>query len=209
MDMSMGSHSLGAPESALLASASAVIGKSFGLPTNIMQGTSDSKLPDQQAAFEKTINYLLPALAGADCITQAGALIDFALSASYEQLLIEDEIIKWVNRIRAGCRVDRETLAEEEIMSLPFGGNYIESAHTLRNFRKELYFTKLADRRSWDQWYSDGAKDIVQRAGEKVRVILKNAKPVYGIPEVNRRSVDSFAEEVLRRHKVSPEPLLY
>jgi len=84
MDMSTGSHSFGAPESALFAAAASQIGRSFGLPTNIMQGTTDSKIPDQQAAVEKILSYLLPTLTGADCITQAGALLDFALSASYE-----------------------------------------------------------------------------------------------------------------------------
>ena len=56
---------------------------------------------------------------GADCITQAGALLDFALSVSYEQLYIEDEIVKWVQRIFQGSRIDRSTLTENELFNLP------------------------------------------------------------------------------------------
>ena len=207
--MAVGSHSFGAPESALFAAASTAVGKAFGLPTNMMQGTTDSKLPDEQAAFEKTLTYMLSALAGADCITMAGALLDFALSASYEQLIIEDEIVKWVQKIMNGFNVNKVTLAEEEIMNLPFGGNYIGTEHTLNNFKKELYFSKLVDRRSWQQWYDNGAKDIVRRASEHVEQILSNAKPAQGIPEKRQYAVDKFTEEICKKHGVNPEPILY
>ena len=55
MDMASGFHSFGAPESALFGAASAKVGRAFGLPVNMMQGTTDSKCPDAQAAFEKTL----------------------------------------------------------------------------------------------------------------------------------------------------------
>ena len=209
MDMAVGSHSFGAPESALFAAAAVSVGKAFGLPTNMMQGTTDSKLPDEQAAFEKTLTYLLSALAGADCITMAGALLDFALSASYEQLIIEDEIVKWVQKIINGFNVDKVTLAEEEIMKLPFGGHYLETEHTLSNFKKELYFSKLADRRSWHQWYNDGAKDVVKRASDHVGQILTDAKPAQGLPEKRQHAVDKFVEEICKKHGVDPELFLY
>jgi trimethylamine--corrinoid protein Co-methyltransferase len=209
MDMAVGSHSFGAPESALFAAASAVVGKAYGLPTNMMQGTSDSKLPDEQAAFEKTLTYLLTALAEADCITMAGALLDFGLSASYEQLAIEDEIVRWVQRIIRGSPVNEATMATEDIMQLSVGGHYLESEHTLTHFKNELLLTKLSDRRSWEQWYSDGAKDIVKRAHEQVLQILSSSKPVQGIPENNQDAVDNFVSEVCHDHGVDPEPLLY
>jgi trimethylamine--corrinoid protein Co-methyltransferase len=209
MDMASGFHSLGAPESALFAAASAKVGQAFGLPVNMMQGTTDSKLPDAQAAFEKALTYLMCGLAGADCVTMAGALLDFALGASYEQLLIEEEILGYVQRITKAETVDRETLAEDEIMALPFGGHYLESPHTLAHFRETLYFPRLADRRSWEQWRADGAKDATQRAAERARQILDGARPAVGLPEERRRAVDAFCASVCARNKVDPEAVLY
>lgn len=209
MDMASGFHSLGAPESALFGAASAKVGRAFGIPVNMMQGTTDSKCPDAQAAFEKALAYLMCALAGADCVTMAGALLDFALSASYEQLLIEEEILGYVQRIARGETLDRETLAEGEILALPFGGHYLESAHTLAHFREALYFPRLADRRSWEQWYADGGKDAARRAGERARQILEQAKPAEGLPAERRRAVDAFCASVCTRHHVDPESLLY
>ena len=209
MDMASGFHSLGAPESALFGAASAEVGRAFGIPVNMMQGTTDSKCPDAQAAFEKALAHLMCALAGADCVTMAGALLDFALSASYEQLLIEEEILGYVQRIAKAETLDRETLAEGEIMTLPFGGHYLESAHTLAHFRETLYFPRVADRRSWEQWYADGARDAAQRAGERARRVLEQAKPAEGLPAERRRAVDAFCASVCARHHVDPESLLY
>ncbi len=209
MDMASGFHSFGAPESALFAGASAKVGQAFGLPVNMMQGTTDSKLPDAQAAFEKALTYLMCGLAGADCVTMAGALLDFALGASYEQLLIEEEILGYVQRITKAEKVDRESLAEEQIMALPFGGHYLESPHTLAHFRETLYFPRLADRRSWEQWHADGAKDATQRAAERARQILDGARPAVGLPEERRRAVDAFCASVCVRNKVDPEAVLY
>ena len=114
-----------------------------------------------------------------------------------------------MQRIAKSEAIDRETLAEEQIMALPFGGHYLESPHTLAHFREALYIPRLADRRSWEQWYSDGAMDATQRAGERARRILDEAKPAEGLPEERRRAVDAFCASVCARNKVDPETVLY
>ena len=209
MDMAVGAHSFGAPESALFAAASTKAGKAFGLPVNMMQGTTDSKCPDAQAAWEKTLTYLMCALAGADCVTMAGALLDFALSASYEQLMIDEEIIGSVRRIVKSESIDTETIAEDEIMRLPFGGHYLESAHTLTHFRDALHRPHLADRRPWEQWVRDGARDAPRRAADRAERILQTATPSRGLPPDRQRAVDDFTARICRRHGVDPESVLY
>lgn len=209
MDMATGSHSFGAPESALFGAASTAVGRAFGLPTNMMQGTSDSKVPDAQAAMEKAMALLIPALAGADCVTMAGALLDFALSASYEQLVIDDELVHCVRRIMRELHVNESTIAEQEIMALPFGSHYVDSTHTFEHFKKELYFTKLADRQCWQAWFDSGANDMAERARERAAHLLAQAKPAQGVLQENQQAVDNFFAEVCRRHGVDPDPLLY
>jgi len=209
MDMATGTHAFGTPESALFGAASTAVGRAFGLPTDMMQGTSDSKLPDAQAAMEKAMVLLMPALAGADCITQAGALLDFALSASYEQLVTDSEIVHYVQRIARGVLVDEATLAQQEIMNLPFGGHFIASPHTLQQFRKEFYFTKLMDRHPWQVWEDGGARDLAERARLRAEELLAKAKPVQGISAERQQAVDAFVAEICRKHGVNPEPLLF
>ena len=149
------------------------------------------------------------ALAGADCVTMAGALLDFALSASAELLMIEEEIIGNVQRIVARECVDKESLALEQIMALPFGGHYLESPHTLAHFRQALYLPRLADRRSWEVWETDGAADAAQRARARAQGILQGARPSLGVTPERARAVDAFAAELCRRCGVDPESVLY
>jgi len=204
MDMATGAHSFGAPESALHAAAFAQLGKWYDLPTNMMMGTSDSKVPDGQAIADKIITILLPALAGADCITMAGGLLDFALSASYEQLVIDDEIVGEIKRILQGFEINKESLATEVIKEVGIAGNYIASEHTCKNFRKEFYFPSLFDRTSWEKWEKEGKKDLLVRAKEKVSQILSShfTLPSF-LKEERVREVNRIVAEILKREGVS------
>ena len=204
MDMSTASHAFGTPESALFAAAAARFAKWLHVPSNLMMGASDSKLPDAQAAIEKVQALLLPALAGADCITMAGGLLDFALSASYEQLVIDAEIAAQVTRIRRGVTVDDNALALDTILQVPHGGHFLDTRHTLDNFRQELWFTRLHDRRNYENWLNDGASDMTERASNRVKEVLGDGVPtVVGTPHAEE--VDSVTREIFRREGFSGE----
>jgi len=108
-----------------------------------------------------------------------------------------------------GIDVDNVSLAEGEILNLPFGGNYLESEHTLRLFRRELLSTRLFDRKTWERWCKDGAKDILTRSHERVEEILASTVPSQGISELKKRDVDLFSAEICKKNGVDAEPLLY
>ena len=83
-------------------------------------------------------------------------------------MVIDNEIISLVKRMRRGMCVNDETIGLEAILAVGPGGNYLTSDHTVKEFRKELWFPKLFDRRIWSVWEADGAQDIAERAGQKV-----------------------------------------
>ena len=201
MDMAVGSHCFGTPESALYGAAAAQLGKWYNLPTNIMMGTTDSKAPDGQACYEKMMTFILPAIAGTDCISLAGGMLDFALSASYEQMIIDNEISGQVLRIRRAFEVNEETLAVPVIKEVGHGGTFLPTEHTLRHFKDELYFTKLADRTTYETWAATGKKDMLQRAKEKVAEILKKPRTA-GITQSRRENVAAVVKEIFKREKI-------
>ena len=61
----------GSGEEALLAAAAVQMGNFYGLPTSVGAGMSDSKLPDNQAGFEKALTTALAGHAGANYIGEA------------------------------------------------------------------------------------------------------------------------------------------
>ena len=204
MDMRVGSHCFGTPESALYGAAAAQLGKWYNLPTNIMMGTTDSKAPDAQAAYEKMMTFLLPALAGTDCMSLTGGMLDFALSASYEQMIIDNEIAGQVLRLRKGFDVNEETLAVSVIKQVGHGGMFLDTEHTLRHFKDELYFTNFADRSSYETWASAGRKDILHKAKEKAAEILKETTE-RGISQDRKDHVTQVVKEIFKREKVNYE----
>ena len=201
MDMAVGSHCFGTPESALYGASAAQLGKWYNLPTNIMMGTTDSKAPDAQASYEKMMTFILPALTGTDCMSLSGGMLDFALSASYEQMIIDNEMAGQVLRIRRAFEVNEETLAVPVIKEVGHGGIFLSTEHTLKHFRDEFYFTKLADRTTYETWAATGKKDMLQRARD-----IASAVPVEatgrGISLPRRQQVAQVVKEIFKREKI-------
>jgi trimethylamine--corrinoid protein Co-methyltransferase len=181
MDMKTAQCTYGSPEQALARSAVAQIALHYGLPSFGLGGGVEAKLPDAEAAAQAMMGILLNALSGLT-LTQTLGTLASGLYGSPEMLLICDEIVLMVKRILAGVSVNDETLAAGVIEEVGYGGNFLEHEHTLRNFRKELFFPVLFRRQSIDDWLAEGGRSIVEVAHDRVRQILSGAAPVE-LPE--------------------------
>lgn len=131
---------------------------------------------DAQIGHEKTLTGVLPALAGSNIIYGMG-MIDMGMTMSYEQILIDADIVKKIKRISQGVVVDEESLALDVIEAVGPAGNYLAQRHTLKHMKKELSVGGLMDRRMRQAWESDGAKDMAKRANETALEILNNHVP--------------------------------
>lgn len=131
---------------------------------------------DAQIGHEKTLTGALPALAGSNIIYGMG-MIDMGMTMSYEQILIDADIVKKIKRVSQGIVVEEDTLALEVIKAVGPAGNYLAQRHTLKHMKKELSVGGLMDRRMRQAWQSDGGKDISMRANEAAKKILKTHVP--------------------------------
>jgi len=172
----------GAVEMGLLNAAGAQMAQFYKLPYYATAGMSDSKVNDAQAGYESAITNLLVALAGGNFIHDAAGFLEFCMTASYDKLVIDNEIIGMVMRAVEGIQVDDETLAFDLIKKSGPGGHYVSSRHTRHFMRTEQYFTQLSDKEDRPQWEVNGAKDTRTRAAEKAREVL-NSQPRNYIPE--------------------------
>lgn len=195
IDMSTSNISYSAPEFYLLNMAMAEMARYYKLPVFSTAGCSDSKTLDQQAGIEAGISCLISALKGANLIHDVGYL-NSGLTASYEMLVMSDEIISMVKRITKGIRIDRENLALDLIDRVGPGGNFLSTEHTLNHFRKELWFPTLMDRSTYQEWEKRGSQSLGHRCREKTECILKTHL-VEPLEEVTRRRI----EEILQGKK--------
>jgi len=194
LDMATTTLPYASPEAKLLDAAIAKMGQFYQLPVFGTGGCSDSKVFDQQAGSESTLTILMAALSGANLIHDVGYL-ELGLTASYEMIIMTDEIISMVKRILAGIKISKETLAEDEIERVGPGGNYLTSSHTLKHFKNELWFPRLFDRDTYEGWKEAGSKDMASKAKEKAQELLRLEKTAF-LPQNTVDKVTSIAEKV-------------
>lgn len=185
MDMRTGSIAFGSPETGLLAACTTQMAHYYGIPNMTPGGRTDSKMPDEQAGYEKSRTTLMAALAGASLGNMAG-LLESNLVASYEQMIIDDEIIGTTERILKGVDFDSEALALEVIDKVGPGGVYLSQRHTLERMRKEHYMPRASDRNYYSVWSKAGSKSISERARDKAHEILRTHSPEPLDSEVNK-----------------------
>jgi trimethylamine--corrinoid protein Co-methyltransferase len=176
MDMRTGSIAFGSPETGLLAACTTQMARSYGIPNMTPGGRTDSKMPDEQAGYEKMRTALMAALSGASLGNMAG-LLESNLVASFEQMVIDDEIIGTIERVSKGIDFDTDALALELIESVKPGGTYISRRHTMDRLRKEHYMPRVSDRRYYATWASEGKRTMVDDARERARRIMKDHVP--------------------------------
>ena len=175
MDPATGNISFGSPEQGLMAVAITQIAKWYGFPVGVNVGLTDSKLPDSQNGLERGMTLLLGALAGADIFGHMG-IVGADQGASLEELIINDEMIGYLKGIMKGFEVNKETLALEVINRVGIGGHFLKDEHTLKHFRKELWFPSLFDRNNWELWKGKEGNSILEKAVKKKEEILNEHK---------------------------------
>ena len=162
----------GPVELGLMNAGAAQLAHFYNLPLYSTAGMSDAKVNDAQAGYESAITNLLVALAGGNLIHDAAGFLEFCMTASFDKLVIDNEIIGMVMRAVEGITVNEETLAFEEIKKVGPGGHFVSSPHTRRHMRSEHYQPVLSNREGRSAWMEAGAQDVREAAAEKVRTIL-------------------------------------
>jgi trimethylamine--corrinoid protein Co-methyltransferase len=169
----------GAVEMGLMNAAAAQMAQFYRLPYYATAGMSDAKVNDAQAGYESAITSLMVALAGGNFIHDAAGFLEFCMTASYDKLVIDNEIIGMVMRAVEGIEVNEETLAFDLIKKTGPGGHFVSARHTRRHMRSEQYTPQLSDRDDRSKWEATGARDARVRASEKVQAML--AKPMESV----------------------------
>jgi len=182
----------GSIEMGLLNAAGAQMAQFYRLPFYATGGMTDSKVLDSQSGYESSLTNLLCALAGANFIHDAAGLMEFAMTVSYEKLVIDNEILGMVMRAVEGIKVDDETLAFDLIKQVGPGGNFVTARHTRQFMRSEHYQPVLSNRESREDWESNGKQSTWEKAAETVKQLLDNHG--YSLPpEVRNKIIAKIA----------------
>lgn len=192
MDPRTGSYMGGAPESTLLCSGAVQMSRYCKLPNSVGGLGSGAKVPGVQACIENTTMAMDCARVGGEVVNGLGVL-DGSTLLSYEQLLLDHEIVRMAIKLFKGFDVNQETLALDIIKKVGIGGSYLSQMHTLKH-TKEILIPMLWDSDPFDMWVKKGKKDPMSAALEKTKQILDTHKPVPLDASVSKR-IDGIVKD--------------
>jgi trimethylamine--corrinoid protein Co-methyltransferase len=176
MDLRTMEFTMGSVEMGMMNAAAVQLAKLYNLPIYASGGVTEAKRPDIQAGFEKTVSSLAVAMTGADFVHLAAGMIDSGDSISYEQYVIDNEIIGMIHRILAGIEVNEDTMGFNVIEEVGPGGNFVTEDHTIEHMMDEFFYPNLRVRCNFDIWEERGRPDMLSRAHDLVQEILEEGK---------------------------------
>ena len=179
-DLRTGAFSGGGGEQALLGAASGQMSAFYGVPGGMGAGMSDSKLPDNQAGFEKGLTMLMAALSGSGFVYESAGMLASLLGCSFEAMVIDDDMLSSIRRIGRGIEVSDETLSFDVIKDAVAGpGHFLGETQTMQLMETEFIYPRFADRSSPDDWLKAGGSDIWDRAAMRARDVLAHHRPEH------------------------------
>jgi trimethylamine--corrinoid protein Co-methyltransferase len=192
MEPRTGASVWGGVELGLASAGTVQIGHRYGFAVNVYGFSTNSHTIDAQNGFERALNAVIPALAGADELSGIGEM-EAGVSSSYAQMVLDDEFAGGILRARRGLTVNEDALAVDVIAAAMDGPrNYLGQKHTTRYLKAgELSLTKLAERNSWETWEMGGRKSILERAqAEAERILMDHQVPP--LDDAQERELDAL-----------------
>jgi trimethylamine:corrinoid methyltransferase-like protein len=145
MDLRTGAYTGGGPEDVLFGLASGELAERYQVPLSMGAFATGAHVPDWRAGLENGLAALAACVGRADMLLGMGLLAGSRIW-SYEQLLLDAEILGLVRGICRGIPVDDESLALDVIRAVGPGGDFLAEPHTRRHMR-ERWSPALIDRR--------------------------------------------------------------
>jgi len=200
MEPRSGASVWGGVELGLVSAATVQIAHRYGLPANVYGFSTNAHDLDLQSGYERALNAVIPALAGADELSGIGETSAGVMGA-YTQMVIDDEIAAGIRRARRGIKVDADSLAVDVIAEVMVGSrNFVTERHTVNYLRAgEVLVPQLAERREWEAWDASGQEGIADRAWAKAERLLAEheVEPLSPVKEAELEQIMRAAESQL------------
>jgi trimethylamine--corrinoid protein Co-methyltransferase len=171
VDMRSGSPAFGTPEYAKAAQASGQLARRYRLPFR-SSNTTASNTVDAQATYESSMSLWGAVLGGANLVNHAAGWLEGGLTASYEKLIIDAELLQMIAAYLEPIVVDEATSAVEAIAAVGPGGHFFGSPHTMERYESAFYTPLVSDWRNFESWTEAGSVDATERAHRIWRRLL-------------------------------------
>ncbi len=174
LEMRKGANLLGTPESFIFAVAGNQMAQYYDIPSHGCTPDSDSSSMDEQTGIENMFSLLSGFESGTDLMINVGMFGSGKIS-SYEQAVIDNEIIRIIRRYIKGVEVNEKTLMVDAIKRVGPLGNYLGDSSTLENLKSDEFTdSDVLIRSDLAVWAKEGSPTMIDKACNKVEELLNN-----------------------------------
>ena len=198
VDMQSGAPALGTPEYVRMTIASGQIARTLGLPFR-SSNTTSSNCVDAQSAYESEMSLWACVMAHANLVNHAAGWLENGLTASFEKLIVDAEMLQMMAETLRPIEVNEGELAMDAIAEVAPGGHHFGTGHTLERYETAFYRPMVSSRQNFESWQEAGSQDAAVRANKLYKSVLANyEKPPNdpGIEEALRDYAERRKREI-------------
>lgn len=194
VDMRSGAPAFGTPENTKANLISGQLARRYRLPYRTSNANASNAV-DLQAAYETGLATWGAVAGGANLIYHAAGWLEGGLTASYEKLILDVEILQNMMEVLRPVDFSEAELGFDAIASVPTGGHFFGAEHTLQRYETAFYTPMLSDWTNHGAWEAAGAKTALARATELWQRALKD----YEEPKLDAAIREELDTYVARR----------
>lgn len=194
VDLRSGAPAFGTPENAKANVASGQLARRYRLPYRT-SNASASNAADAQGAYETEMSLWGAILGHANLIYHAAGWQEGGLTASFEKLVLDVEMLQLMMQFLEPIEVNEAELGFEAIRGVKSGGHFFGEPHTLERYESAFYEPLVSNWQSYQNWEAAGGRDATERATE----IWKRALAEYEEPMLDPAIAAALDDYVERR----------
>jgi trimethylamine--corrinoid protein Co-methyltransferase len=190
VDMRSGAPAFGTPENTKANVIGGQLARGYGLPYR-SSNSNASNAVDLQATYETSMATWGAVLGGANMIYHAAGWLEGGLTASYEKLILDVEILQNMMEFLQPLPFDDDDLGFEAVKSVPAGGHFFGAEHTMSRYETAFYRPMLSDWQNHGAWEAAGSRDALQRATSLWQQALRDYEEPALDPAI-REELDAY-----------------
>jgi trimethylamine---corrinoid protein Co-methyltransferase len=194
VDMKTGAPAFGTPEYAKAAQASGQLARRIGVPFRSSNTTAANAL-DAQAAYESMMSLWGCLMGGAHLVIHGAGWMHGGLTASFEKLILDAELLGMMQSYFRPISVTDEALSLDAIAEAGVGGHFFGTAQTMAQYESAFHPPMLSNWDNFPTWQARGSEEAPQRANR----IWKDLLSTYEEPPLDPGIREALEDFVARR----------
>jgi trimethylamine--corrinoid protein Co-methyltransferase len=202
VDMRSGAPAFGTPEYAKAAQASGQLARHIGVPFRSSNVTAANEV-DAQAAYESQMALWGALTGGAHLLNHAAGWLHGGLTASFEKLILDAEMLQMMDAYFEPMATDPGALALDAILEAGAGGHFFGTAHTMARYENAFHAPMLSNWDNHPNWLLKGSVDARTRAN----LVWKELLAVAEDPALDPAIDEALTAYVTRRKAEGGAPM--